>query len=307
MFLRLRPVSLVIALLFLFAVGHVSAAAQTPSTVESKFPRLSSGPLHRAVVVTMTGGVVLSAGGIKITTNDVAKEIAKSPESLRAQLKQYSFFALEQAAVRKFLANEAAAWASKKGVSAKGDELIGKYLQSVVPRRAVTDEEARQFYSANRSMFGAATFDQVRASVKSYLGDEKWAVKANAYANAISNRNVIQVSRVWANQQYQKWIKNPVEQARRSGKPSLVDFGRAGCKPCDMMAPVFDELRKKHKGKANVVFVHTGKEPVLASHYGISVVPTQIFFDKSGKQTVRHEGYLDKASIEEKLRQMGVK
>jgi len=99
---------------------------------------------------------------------------------------------------------------------------------------------------------------------------------------------------------------NPVDKARASGKPSLVDFGSVGCRPCDMMAPILDTLREKYKEKLNVLFVHVGQEQILASRYGIQSIPVQIFFDKTGKEVHRHLGFFPQSEIENLLSDMGI-
>jgi thioredoxin 1 len=74
-----------------------------------------------------------------------------------------------------------------------------------------------------------------------------------------------------------------------------------------MLAPILETLREKYKGKANVVVVQTGEEPVLSSRYGIEVIPLQIFYDKTGKEVFRHTGFFPQDEIEKQLSKMGVK
>ena len=74
-----------------------------------------------------------------------------------------------------------------------------------------------------------------------------------------------------------------------------------------MLAPILETLREKYKGKVNVIFIHVGQEPILASRYGIQAIPVQIFFDKTGKEVFRHVGFFPQEQIERKLSEMGVK
>ena len=99
---------------------------------------------------------------------------------------------------------------------------------------------------------------------------------------------------------------NPVDTARASGKPSLVDFGSTGCRPCDILAPILDALEEKYAGKLNVVFVHVGQEQILASRYGIQSIPMQFLYDKDGTEVFRHTGFGPQVEIEKKLAEMGV-
>jgi len=98
-----------------------------------------------------------------------------------------------------------------------------------------------------------------------------------------------------------------VDKARASGKPSMVDFGASGCRPCEMMVPILADLKKKFEGKLNVEFVHVREEQVLAARYAIQAIPVQVFFDKDGKEVFRHVGFFPQAEIEKKLAELGVK
>ena len=46
------------------------------------------------------------------------------------------------------------------------------------------------------------------------------------------------------------------------------------------------------------------KEP--AQRFGIRAIPTQIFFDKEGKEIYRHVGFLSEEAIVSQLQKMGV-
>lgn len=74
-----------------------------------------------------------------------------------------------------------------------------------------------------------------------------------------------------------------LEQLKNYGLPLIIDFGSDSCIPCQEMAPVLKELNAELRGKAIVKFVDVWKYPKLAEGYPISVIPTQLFFDKDGK------------------------
>ena len=90
------------------------------------------------------------------------------------------------------------------------------------------------------------------------------------------------------------------------GKVTLVDLGADKCIPCKMMAPILEELRQEYKGRAAVVFLDVWKDRTLAGRFGIRVIPTQIFYDRQGKEFLRHEGFLSKEHIELVLKKLGV-
>jgi len=88
--------------------------------------------------------------------------------------------------------------------------------------------------------------------------------------------------------------------------PRLVDLGADKCIPCKLMAPILEEMKKDYAGTINVEFIDVWKEPDKAKEYGISIIPTQIFFDASGKELFRHEGFFSKEDILGKWKEFGV-
>jgi len=88
--------------------------------------------------------------------------------------------------------------------------------------------------------------------------------------------------------------------------PRLVDLGADKCIPCKMMAPILEELKKDYAGTLNVEFIDVWKNPEAGREYGIRLIPTQIFYDASGKELFRHEGFFSKEDILAKWRELGV-
>lgn len=90
------------------------------------------------------------------------------------------------------------------------------------------------------------------------------------------------------------------------GLPRLVDLGADKCVPCKMMAPILEELKEQYKGTFDVVFIDVWKNPDAGAQYGIKLIPTQIFYDASGKELFRHEGFFSKDDILAKWKEFGV-
>lgn len=88
--------------------------------------------------------------------------------------------------------------------------------------------------------------------------------------------------------------------------PCLVDLGAGTCIPCKMMAPILEQLKKEYSSFFNVSFIDIHKNPDQADKYNIRVIPTQIFFDASGKELFRHEGFFSKEDILAKWTELGV-
>lgn len=91
------------------------------------------------------------------------------------------------------------------------------------------------------------------------------------------------------------------------GMVTMLDLGAKSCVPCRMMAPILAELEKEYKGRAAIVFIDVWQHNDQVQRFGISAIPTQIFFDAGGKEVKRHVGFMDKAAIEAELKALGVK
>lgn len=87
---------------------------------------------------------------------------------------------------------------------------------------------------------------------------------------------------------------------------TMVDVGAKACIPCKMMIPVIESLSDEYEGRAAIVFIDVWKNPKEAGKFGIRAIPTQIFYDKDGKEVMRHEGYSSKEEIIKVLTKLGV-
>ena len=102
------------------------------------------------------------------------------------------------------------------------------------------------------------------------------------------------------NQPANLWAKNePIVPVKDT--VTMVDLGAKTCIPCKMMAPILEELKAEYQGRAEVIFIDVWQDPSQGKRFGILSIPTQIFFDKHGKETYRHTGFMDKEKIKEQL------
>jgi len=90
------------------------------------------------------------------------------------------------------------------------------------------------------------------------------------------------------------------------GMVTLLDLGAKKCIPCKMMAPILEKMEKVYKGKAAVIFIDVWKHHDQVRRFGIRAIPTQIFFDKDGKEVYRHVGFMGEEAIVRQLKKMGV-
>ncbi|UCG56583.1 MAG: thioredoxin family protein [Phycisphaerales bacterium] len=291
------------------AAGSPSSSAPR-RTVNDLYPDLTRGALSYAVAATLPEETLLRAGTLVVDDKEVMEEIAKAPSQMQQKLKKNAIFLLERIATFELLLAEARADAAKSSrdiLDKEEPEIIQDYLRGLTNKAKVSDAEIRDFYSSNTEMLRGVSLVQVRPQIEQFLLQQKQQELIDQHVRTVGRRMQIEISASWLDVHAALATDNPVDKARANGRASLIDFGSTGCVPCDMMAPVLATLREKYKGRLDVLFVHVGEEPILASRYGVESIPVQILFDRTGKEIFRHVGFLSQERIEKRLAEIGVK
>ena len=86
------------------------------------------------------------------------------------------------------------------------------------------------------------------------------------------------------------------EQVLDSEVPVLVDFWAPWCGPCQMVAPVLEEIANEYAGQVTVAKVNTDQNHQHALRLGVQGIPTMVLF-KDGNEVDRVVGALPKASL----------
>jgi len=94
--------------------------------------------------------------------------------------------------------------------------------------------------------------------------------------------------------------------ALTNGKPTLAEFGRGTCIPCKEMKPILENLAVEYQDRLNVSIVSVDEYRELTNYYRIIAIPTQIGFDRNGKEVFRHVGFWTKAQIIAQLSKLGI-
>jgi thioredoxin 1 len=90
-----------------------------------------------------------------------------------------------------------------------------------------------------------------------------------------------------------------------SGRPMLVDLGADKCVPCKQMKPILDSMREEYAGRMDVIFIDVWENREQAARFNVRIIPTQIFYDESGKELYRRVGFIGEDDILATWQQLG--
>lgn len=276
-------------------------------TLQDRYPILARGFLESAVLEPLNDGAVLIAGDIVITQIELDHLIKAYDPDTRLQLEKAPIVLLEREFKERILVNEAI----KQGFSTEGknknnERLIAALIQKTKNEATVTESEIRSFYENNKSNYPDKPYDAMESAIRTYLLSENRRRAKADFFDRLCTRSQIRLDSEWIKSTSSSTLDNPVDKARLSGKPSLVDFGSIGCASCDMMQPILEDLRKSYSDRLNVVFIHIRNYKILAQRYGINSIPVQILFDEKGNEIFRHDGAWPKSEIIGRLQEIGI-
>lgn len=78
----------------------------------------------------------------------------------------------------------------------------------------------------------------------------------------------------------------------------MVDFWAVWCGPCQMVAPIVEELANEYAGKLRVMKLNTDENPEIAGRYQVMSIPTILFF-KDGRPVEKLVGARPKRQFKE--------
>jgi thioredoxin 1 len=86
----------------------------------------------------------------------------------------------------------------------------------------------------------------------------------------------------------------------KSASPVLVDFWATWCKPCQMVAPILEQLTTEYSGKLTIAKLDVDQNPATAGKFQVQSIPTMIIF-KGGKPVSNIIGFKPKDALKKEL------
>jgi len=276
--------------------------AETPTMGEA-YPGFSEGILKSARLEKMDKGVLLKANGFEIN-DSFAKEIfgQLAPE-VQKDLEKNMLFLLDQEAMEKLITQDA----KSMGIATDppSEKMFQDYIDRVTKGVTVSADAAKTFYDQNQEMVGGMPFDQVKESIQGFMLQQKKQDALQAHIQVIGEKAQMRINEDWVKKQVAMAKDNPLDRARLSGKPTMIQFSASGCAPCEMMKPILKKLKKKYDGTINFISIPVQQNQMLANRFNVRAVPVQVFFDKQGKKIHQHMGFMAEADIVGQFKKMG--
>ena len=82
--------------------------------------------------------------------------------------------------------------------------------------------------------------------------------------------------------------------------PVLVDFWATWCRPCQMVAPILEELTKEYGDKLTIAKLDVDQNQQTAQKYHVMSIPTMIVF-KGGQPIKNIVGFKPKEALKQEL------
>ena len=300
----MNPVTRIVTLCVLLSGTSLAGVPDKPVRLGQAYPLLAKSPLSHAKLVTLPKGVVLRTGGVEVRQSQLDTQVASMPKAVRKDMKNNAIFLLQQSVIDQLLLVDAKAELAKSKTDISkmnATQIVTLYAEQLASKVTVTDEEIQALYNENEKSLGNQPLATVKNQLRQFLLNKKRQQAIVQQVLTLSQRHEIRMSATWVAKHAALMFQNPADQARLSGKPTLLDFGSKGCIPCDKLAPILKRMEKKYAGKANVVFIEVKQYPFLAKRYLIQSIPVQVFYDATGQEIFRHTGFWPQEQLEKQL------
>ena len=302
---RLQWITTIMAVgTILWILTPISAAlsAEAP-TMGAAYPDFSEGVLKSAKLEKLGKSLLLKAKGFEIKDSFVEGIFGQVTPEIRKELEKNMLFLLDQEVMEQLIKDDA----KSMGIATEppSEKMFQAYIDRVTKGVTVPEKAARTFYDENREMVGGMAFDQVKDSIQGLLLQQKKQATLQAHIQGLAGKAQMRINEDWVKKQVKMARDNPLDRARLSGKPTMIQFSDAGCAPCEMMKPIVKKLKKKYAATINIISIPVRENQMLAKRFNVQAVPVQVFFDKEGKKVHHHMGFMAEADIVNQFKKMG--
>lgn len=272
-------------------------------TVGEAYPDFSEGILESAKLEKMDKSLLLKTNGFEIRDSFVKEIFGQVAPEIRKELEKNMLFLLDQEAMEELITQDA----KSMGIATEppNEQMFQTYIDRVTKGATVSEKAAKTFYDENKEMVGGMPFDQVKEAIQGLLLQQKKQDTLQAHIQGLAKKAQMRINEDWVKEQIKLARDNPLDRARLSGKPTMVQFSSSGCSPCEMMKPIVKKLQKKFADTINVISIPVSKNQMLAKRFNVRAVPVQVFFDKNGKTVHHHMGFMAEADIINQFKKMG--
>lgn len=250
----------------------------------------------------------------KITVAQFEREMAKIPSPFQEVFREEPQNYLEQWITKEVVLQEARRLGVQPDPAAKGEDVDLSIMQNLLKKEVldkiqVDPKEVAEVYKQHKDQMGKKSLREATPMIEEAIREVKGKEKTEEYVASLKNKSKIEVD-----ESLLKDVttlppptntKEEFQEAMKSGKPVLVDFGSNSCMPCRQLRPILKEIEKEHGDKARILVIDVYKNQDLAREFRVHLIPTLIFFSKEGKESFRHVGAWDKDSIVNKLKEVG--
>lgn len=302
---RLQRFATIIAFATLacMTISYLAPMSAEANTLGETYPEFSEGVLKSAKLEKMDKGLLLKADGFEIKDSFIKESLGQLAPEVQKDLKKNLLFLLDQEAMEKLIMRDA----KSLGIATEppNEQMFQAYIDRVTKGVTVPEIAAKTFYDENKDMVGGMPFDQVKESILGLLLQQKKQEALQAHIQDIAQKAQMHLNEDWVKKQVAMAGDNPLDRARLSGKPTMVQFSASGCAPCEMMKPILKKLKKKYAETINIVYIPVMEHQMLANRFNVRAVPVQVFFDKEGKKVNQHMGFMAEADIVNQFKKMG--
>ena len=200
----------------------------------------------------------------KITVAQFDRELRKIPapfqEVFREEPRQY----LDQVITKEVVLQEAKRLGVKADPEARGEDIDLSIMQNLVKKEVldkiqVDPKEVAEVYKQHKDQMGKKSLAEATPMIEEAIRELKGKEKVEEYLASLRNKAKIDINEsrlkdltalpppTNTNEEFQQAIK--------SGKPLLVDFGANSCMPCRQLRPILKEIKKEHSEKARILII----------------------------------------------------